>query len=261
MKLPPLVEGTLIRRYKRFLADVRLEDGREVTAHCPNPGSMASCMKEGGRVLLSESDDPKRKLRHSWELSRMGRTWVLINTSRVNRVAQEGLEAGAFPALPTYTAIRPEASPGPGTRFDFRLDHPGKPPLWVEVKSATLRYDGVSYFPDAVTLRGQKHLVELVRRVEAGERAALLFLVSRGDTARVRPAAAIDPDYAEALAWAREQGVLVLAHRCKVGRREIRVAERLPVEVGSPHSGPLPRGKKRANRAKGSWKKLREERT
>ena len=244
MELPgPLVEGTLLRRYKRFLADVRLADGREVTAHCPNPGSMVSCMREGGRVLLSDHQGSKRRLRYGWELSRMGETWVLVNTARANHVVREAVEAGRVPELRGYAGLRAEVPYGERSRVDFLLEDPARPPCYLEVKQATLEHQGVSYFPDSVTARGTRHLRELVARVEVGARAVLLFLVARGDTARVRPAARIDPVYAAGLRAAVEAGLEVLAYRAQVLPTAVELGARLPVELDPGHDedGPAPR--------------------
>lgn len=249
MRFPtPLVEGRLLRRYKRFLADVRLETGQQVTAHCPNPGSMISCLVEGGLVLLSRSDDPRRKLAWTWELAKVGRTWVLINTARANRVVEEALLAGRVEPLRGYPEVRAEVPFGEGSRADFRLRGPGLPDCFVEVKSMTLAEGRGSYFPDSVTLRGQRHLEELEREVARGHRAVLLFLVSRADTEVARPAENIDPDYADLLRRAAARGVEVLAYRNRCRRDGLRLERRLPVDLSGVELGPMPRGRRRPNR-------------
>lgn len=251
----PLVRGTLLRRYKRFLADVRLESGEEVTAHCPNPGSMASCMAEGCEVLLSDHEGSKRKLRYGWELSRMSETWVLVNTAMSNGVVREGIEGGAVPELAGYASLRPEVKVGKSSRIDFLLADPGRPDCWVEVKQATLEHRGVSYFPDAVTTRGTRHLQELAGLVRRGSRGVLLFLVARGDTSHLRPAALVDPDYAACLRAAARAGVEILAYRGDASPHGVALGEPVPIELGEPgdEEGPLPRGKTKANRARGGW--------
>lgn len=252
----PLVEGRVLRRYKRFLADVELATGEEVTAHCPNPGSMATCMTEGGRVLLSDHAGSKRKLRYGWELSEVGDTWVLVNTALANPVVGEALRAGRVPELAGYDEVRPEVRYGEKSRVDFLLTGEGLPQAWCEVKNATLAEAGVSYFPDGVTARGLRHLQDLHARVRAGDRGVLFFLVSRGDTEVLRPAARIDPDYAACLRAVAQHGVEVLAYRARVSPEGVEVAEPVPVDLDPAHdeAGPLPKGKTKPNRAKGGWR-------
>ncbi len=230
MHLPsPLVAGVLVRRYKRFLADVQLDDGRLVTAHCPNPGAMTTCGDPGWRVLLSRSDNPRRKLAWTWEISYSGQTAILVNTARPNAVVAEAIAAGQIEPLRGYDHLKREASPGRG-RLDFVLESAGRPRCWVEVKSVTLRAaDGRAAFPDAVTARGLRHLETLARRVRAGERAVQLYLVSRADVTGVRPADEIDPAYARGLRAAVSAGVEVLAYRGVVTPESVTVGERMEV--------------------------------
>ncbi len=212
----PLVPGTLIRRYKRFLADVRLADGTEVTAHCPNTGSMLGCQPDNGRVWLSRSDNPKRKLRYTWELVETGPgELACVNTARPNAQARDAIEAGRIPALAGYGRCRTEVRYGDEkSRIDLLLsDHPTRPDAWVEVKNVTLLQDGRGYFPDAVTTRGQKHLRELMAQVANGDRAVLLFVVNHTGVREVRPADHIDPDYGRLLREAVDGGVEVVAYR------------------------------------------------
>lgn len=233
MLLPPLTEGVLLRRYKRFLADIRLPDGREVVAHCPNPGRMTSCAEPGWRVLLSHHDNPKRKLKWSWELVDTGRTLVLVNTNRPNGLVREGLEAGRVEALAGYPELRAEVRTGQGSRVDLWLGGGGRPPCWVEVKSVTLwTGEGSGAFPDAVSARATKHVGELAERVAAGERAVLFFLVPRGDIDVVRPADDIDPKYGRALREAAAAGVEVMAHRGVVSETEITLGDAIRVDLG-----------------------------
>jgi sugar fermentation stimulation protein A len=224
------VPGRLLRRYQRFLADVRLDDGREVIAHCPNPGSMKSCLRPGGRVLLTESDAPRRKLRYTWELARIGRVWVGINTMRTNRVVEEALRKERVPELSGYEEIRPEAPMGRRRRVDFLLGS-GDRFCYVEVKNVTLAVGREARFPDSVTARGAAHLVELAARVREGHRAAMLYLVNRSDCDRAGPAREIDPHYAARLEEAVGAGVEAIAYRAKAGRGGIRLADRIPFRV------------------------------
>lgn len=212
MLLPPLLDGVIHRRYKRFLADVELADGRLVTAHCANTGSMEGCWAPGAPVQLSESDNPRRKLRFTLERVDMGAGWVGVNTLRVNAIVAEGIAAGRIGALSGYREIRREPRAGVDgdarSRFDLALLGDG-PRCLVEIKNATLLRDGVIQFPDAVTSRGRKHLalLEVVRR--RGERACLVFAINRPESDRFAPATAIDPDYADSLYRVREAGVEV----------------------------------------------------
>jgi sugar fermentation stimulation protein A len=233
MKLPDsLVPGVLIRRYQRFLADVELEDGRVVTAHCPNPGSMLGCLGLRWPVLLSPAARPGRKLAWTWELVHNGDCWIGVNTMRTNRVAEEGILGGVIPGLRGYAELRREVRCGSSHRIDLLLVGPHER-CWVEVKSVTLLdAEGRYAFPDAVTRRGRRHLEVLRGRVEAGDRAAMLFVVQRGDGRGFAPAAHIDPAYAAELRRAQRSGVEVLCHRADVGPEEIVLAEPVAVELG-----------------------------
>jgi len=223
----PLIPGRLVRRYRRFLADVRLDDGAVVTVHCPNPGSMRSLLREGARVMISDSGNPKRKLRHTWELVRVGRTWAGVNTMRTNRIVEEALRRGRIPELAGWPAIRAEAPMGERHRVDFLLSD-GDRRCFVEVKNVTLAEDAVALFPDSVTARGTRHLHALAAEVARGHRAVMLYLVNRGDCDRAGPARGIDPVYAEALAEAVAAGVETTAWRARAGRRGIRLERRIP---------------------------------
>ncbi|MHC4470703.1 MAG: DNA/RNA nuclease SfsA [Planctomycetota bacterium] len=231
MRLPePLLPGRLLRRYQRFLADVRLDDGSEVTAHCPNPGSMLGCLRVGGRVLLSRSANPKRKLACTWELARVGRIWVGVNTLRTNRIVEEALRRGRVAELRGYESIRAEAPLGERRRIDFLLKSAGKR-CYVEVKNVTLVEGRTALFPDSVTTRGRAHLEELATAVLSGHRSIMLYLVNRPDAEAAAPAREIDPDYAETLADAVERGVETLAYRVRAGKRGITLSERIPFHV------------------------------
>jgi len=229
MILPnPLFHGTLIRRYKRFLADVELDDGSQVTAHTPNTGSMLGCALPGSRVVLSLSGNPSRKYPHSWELVHTDGVWVGINTLLPNRLAREGIENGTIAELAGYQAIRAEVPYGEGSRIDLLLSGIlGK--CYVEVKNVTLVEGGCALFPDAVTTRGQKHLRELMEVVRQGHRGVNLFVVQRADGNSVSPADAIDPAYGALLREASQAGVELLAYRAVVTLSEVRLERRLEV--------------------------------
>lgn len=230
MNLPsPLIPGILINRYKRFLADVRLDNGIVVTAHCPNSGSMMGCAAPGSPVLLSRSDNPLRKLRFTWELVHAGGGWVGINTQLPNRLAREGIENGTVSELQGYGVIRSEVPYGSErSRIDLLLEgEAGR--CYVEVKNVTLVERGMALFPDAVTTRGQKHLRELMEVVRHGDRGVIFFVVQRGDATAVAPAAAIDPEYARLLREAVGQGVKAIAYQADVSPNEVVLSRALPV--------------------------------
>ena len=231
MKFPsPLIPGRLIRRYKRFLADIELADGETITAHCANPGSMLNSGRAGSRVLLSRSENPKRKLPYSWELVRVGRTWACINTARTNAIVREAIEEGLVPELVGFDELRSEVPCGENSRIDFRLCF-GQTECYVEVKNVTLVEKRIARFPDAVTERGTKHLHELTRMAGEGCRAVMFYLINRGDGDSLEPAADIDPVYAHALAEAVEGGVEVLSYRARVTRQGITVDRRVPFRL------------------------------
>jgi len=225
-----LVQGRLIRRYKRFLADVQLADG-VVTAACPNTGSMMGCCEPGNRVWLSESDASSRKYRHTWEIVEVGKVMVGINTARPNALVEEAIGTGAIAELGGYATVRREVTFGEeGSRIDLLLEHPERAPCYVEVKNVTAAVSRrVALFPDSVSERASKHLRELMRLKATGLRPVQLYCVQRGDVHEVRPADAIDPEYGRTLRRALEAGVEVMAYRAKVTPREIAVEERIPV--------------------------------
>lgn len=231
---PPLEEGRLLRRYKRFLADIRTLDGEELTIHCPNTGSMFNCMVEGGQVWFSRSNDPKRKLPGTWEISEtpQGRL-ACVNTARANRLVEEALLAGVITELNGFTALKREVAYGEeGSRVDFCLQYP-QGPAYVEVKSVTLGHDGttVAAFPDAVTQRGAKHLRELATLARNGVRAVQLYCVNLTGIDAVRPAGEIDAGYAEALKAAVADGVEVLAYGVHLDSERVYVNRRLSVHI------------------------------
>jgi sugar fermentation stimulation protein A len=231
----PLLRGTLIRRYQRFLADVRLEDGREVTAHCPNSGTMRTCSDPGSPVLLSSSDNPRRRLRHTLELVWAGEAWVGVNTMTPNRVVAEAVTAGALPSLAGYPLLRREVRYGEGgrSRIDLLLSDPSedRPEAYVEVKNTTLRDGRWAEFPDAVTARGRKHLEDLEGVVTEGHRGVILFFVGRSDCSQFRPADGIDPGYGAALRRAVAAGVEAVAWAFAFEPPVVRPLGPLPVEL------------------------------
>ena len=238
---PALLPGILLKRYKRFLADVRLDDGREVVAHCPNTGSMKAVNVPGCRVWLSPSDNPKRKLAWTWEFIELPQAdgqvaLASVHTGRANRIVEAALEAGALAPLAGYATLRREVKVA-DARLDFRLDDPERGRAYIEVKQVTLKeQDGHGYFPDSVSVRGTKHLHSLRVLAEQGERAVLLFCVAHEGIADVAAAAHIDATYAAALAEASASGVEVLAYGIEVVREqerptEVRLTRSLPVRL------------------------------
>lgn len=230
----PLVRGRLLRRYKRFLADVELEDGTVVTASCPNTGSMLGLTAPGLSVWLSVSASPSRKYPHTWELLELaspgGPVVVGINTGHPNRLVPPAILAGAVPELGGYDSIRSEVKYGRNSRIDILLEGGSKPPCYVEVKNVHLsRRPGLAEFPDSVTARGAKHLKELSDMVRSGARAVMFYLVQRGDADSFALAADIDPLYAESFAAATSGGVEALAYCCRVSPDTISLDRRLPI--------------------------------
>ncbi|QQD73906.1 DNA/RNA nuclease SfsA [Acidithiobacillus ferrivorans] len=225
MDLPPLTSATLLRRYKRFLADCQLASGEILTVHCPNSGSMRSCAEPGQPILISLSDNPKRKLAWTWELYWSDASWVCVNTQRPNAVVAEALAAGKIPILQHYTQLRREVPYGSHERVDILLSAEGQPPCYVEVKSCTLLEDDrVIRFPDAVSSRALRHLNALTEVVHNGGRAVMFFLIGREDGQGFAPADAIHPAYGKALRQAHADGVEILAYRTRVSPDKIAVS-------------------------------------
>jgi sugar fermentation stimulation protein A len=226
-----LTSAILLRRYKRFLADVILDDGRTLTAHCPNTGSMLGCAEPGSRVWLSPAMGDRRKLAWTWELVEAAGVLVGIHTGRTNRIVREAIETGTLREAAGYPRIRAETKYGiEGSRVDFLLESDTHPPCYLEVKNVTAAVkDGIALFPDAISARGTKHLREMQQMVREGHRALLVFCVQRGDVTEVRPADAIDPEYGRELRRALDAGVEAVAYRALVSPVEIRLAGRLPV--------------------------------
>lgn len=227
-----LLPGILVRRYKRFLADVRLADGSTLTVHCPNSGSMLGCSEPGSPVMLSRSDNPHRKYPETLEMVQAGETWIGVNTALTNRLVREALEQGIVNEFDRLVTIRPEIKTSANTRLDFLLEQQGGGRVFLEVKNCSLAEKRLAMFPDAVTARGTKHLRELAALCRQGSGAAVFFCVQRGDADIFAPAAHIDPLYAETLAAVRAAGVLVLAYQADVSPTEIRIMRQLPVKTG-----------------------------
>ncbi|GAA0594850.1 DNA/RNA nuclease SfsA [Caenispirillum bisanense] len=230
----PLIRGTLVKRYKRFLADVVLADGTLVTAHTANSGSMMGCCEPGSEVWLSPADNPDRKLKWTWELVRVGDGLVGINTSWPNALVAEACAAGLIPELAGYDTVRREVKYGKNSRIDVLLEKADGSRCYVEVKNVTLARDGHAEFPDAVTARGAKHLVEMTDMVAEGHRAVMVYLVQREDCHAFRVAADIDPAYRDALALALSRGVEAVCWACTLTPEGISVARPLPLRLDTP---------------------------
>ncbi len=218
MKFPvPLLETTLVRRYKRFLADVELPSGEVITVHCANPGSMLGLTEPGIRAWISDSQNPKRKLQYSLEMVEADNTLVGVNTNLPNALAREAIEAGRIPSLSKYENLRTEVKYGENSRIDILLESSKAKPIYVEVKNVHFsRTPGLFEFPDSVTARGAKHLDEMAREVEKGNRAVMLYVVQRNDGDRFRLSRDLDPNYGKAFDRARKTGVEAIAIRCDV---------------------------------------------
>jgi sugar fermentation stimulation protein A len=230
MLLPqPMAHGRLVARYKRFFADVLLDDGTALTAHCPNPGSMLGLNAPGMGVWLSRSDAPKRKLAWTLELMEDGAGLVGVNTMQPNRLVAEALAADAIPELTGYDVHRREVKFGAASRVDFMLSGAGRPPAYLEVKNCHLRRGGtLAEFPDCVAARSSKHLRELAAEVARGNRAVQLFVVQRTDCERFSACADLDPAYAAGLEAAADAGVEVLVYACDISPEAVTIARRLP---------------------------------
>lgn len=239
----PLIEARLIKRYKRFLADAELATGEVITAHCANPGAMLGVRDEGSRIWLSQSSNPKRKLKYSWELIDVEQinatkpkstTCVGINTSHPNRLVEEAILDGTISELQGYDTLKREVKYGVNSRIDILLSDPDKPECYVEVKNVHLvREHRLAEFPDSVTTRGAKHLVELSDMVRNGHRAVMVFLIQREDVDHIDIARDIDRKYGEAFEAAKQAGVEMLAYSCTLSPEEIKVIKRVDF---APHT-------------------------
>lgn len=222
MQLPPLESGILIRRYKRFLADVQLDSGEQITAFTPNTGSMQGCSEPGSPVRLSKSGNPSRKYPYTLELVKSGSVWVGVHTGRPNHLVREAVENGVIPELRGYDQVRQEVRYGVGSRIDLLLSTDSQL-CYVEVKNVTLVQHSTAFFPDALTSRGTKHLNELIEQVRAGHRAVMVYTVQRADARSFAPAAHIDPVYARTFYKALDIGVEMLIIRAKITETSIKL--------------------------------------
>lgn len=229
--IPALQPATLIKRYKRFLADVVTPEGELLTLHCPNTGAMTGCATPGDTVWYSTSANLKRKYAHTWEITQtQNGDFICVNTLQANNVVKEALRKNRLPELIGYSSIISEVKYGAErSRIDFMLQADNKVNCYIEVKSVTLSEQGSGFFPDAVSLRGQKHLRELMTVVLQGERAVLLFAVLHSGITRVSPARHIDAKYAQLLCEAQECGVEIVAYRAELSARGLSLTSPLPV--------------------------------
>lgn len=224
-----LIHGTLIKRYKRFLADIKLDDGSVVIAHCPNSGSMKSCLESGAEVYLALVNDQKRRTKYTWEMIRINGKWIGINTLHPNRLVYDAITEGKIEHLKGFTNVQREVKFG-DSRFDVYAENESEK-CFIEVKNVTLKEGNYALFPDAVTTRGQKHLRTLVEVKKAGMRAIMFYVIQRSDVDIFAPAKEIDPDYANELKVAVENGVEVFVVWAKVTPTGIELMEKLPVEI------------------------------
>ena len=227
----PLIPGKLIKRYKRFLADIELDSGEFVIAHCPNSGSMKSCTNPGWKVMLSQSDNPKRKYKYTWEMVHNEKCWIGINTIVPNIITEEAIKNATISELDGYTEIRREVKYGEKSRIDIYLKN-NREACYVEVKNVTLVEDDNNYyFPDSVTSRGLKHLYELMGMKRQGHRAVMLFIIQRSDGNLFKPAAHIDHKYADGLKLAYKNGVEIIAKQADVSPDEIKIVENVKWKI------------------------------
>ena len=225
---PPLLPGTLLRRYQRFLADVRLKNDEVVTAHCPNTGSMQACCQSGAPVFLSTHNNPRRKLKYTWELIKMPDSLVGVNTLVPNRLVAKAIAAGLIEELRGYGNILREVNIGHHSRIDLLLSKESGHRCFVEIKNCTLVSDGVAYFPDAVTSRGLKHLQELQKLVAAGCRCVMFYFIQRMDARQFSPADHIDARYAKTLREVVQKGVEIVAYDVDIDLKGIRLRNKIP---------------------------------
>lgn len=224
-----LIHGTLIKRYKRFLADIELDTGEVVVAHCTNSGSMKSCLENGAEVYLTPVDDPKRKTKFTWEMIKINGDWVGINTGNPNKLAFEAISAGQIPGLEEYTTVRREVKFG-DSRFDVFAENKQEK-CFVEVKNVSMKQNDYALFPDAITTRGQKHLKTLIEVKKQGMRAVMLYIIQRSDVEIFAPAKEIDPEYAVLLKEAFAAGVEIFPMQAKVTPHKITLVKKLPFEL------------------------------
>ena len=226
----PLIQGLLIKRYKRFLADIELPNGEVITAHCPNTGTMLSCSTPGSQVALSISDNPKRKYPHTLEMVQERSTWIGVNTSRTNGLVADAILSGKITEFGKVDKIKREVKTSDHTRLDLQV-FSGTEEMYIEVKNCSLAENGCAMFPDAVTTRGTKHLNELIRLHNEGKKSCIFFLVQRMDADRFAPASHIDSIYAKTLKEAEAKGVMIIAYQAEVHPDAIEVKRSLPLHV------------------------------
>jgi sugar fermentation stimulation protein A len=226
-----LIEAKFKKRYKRFFSELELETGEEITAHCPNTGSMKTCISEDIPALISKSDNPKRKLKFTLEATKPGRSWVGVNTHKPNKWVKYWAETGTIEEFKSFKEVKSEVKINPKTRIDLLLEKPGKK-FFVEIKNVTLKTasDEVA-FPDAVSERAKKHAEELAELIEPGVEAAIFFMINRNDCKRFRIASEIDPKYAESLKKAKKAGVKLIAYKTKFTKTGISLSEKIKVEL------------------------------
>ncbi len=225
----PLIHGQLIKRYKRFLSDIKLDTGEIVVAHCTNSGSMKSCIEEGAEVYLSPATDPKRKTKYTWEMIKINNQWVGINTLHPNLIAFEAIKNNQIPELSGYTYVQREVKVG-NSRLDIMAQKTGET-CFIEVKNVTMKHKNKALFPDAVTTRGKKHLEELIQLKKEGMRAVMLYIIQRCDVNEFGAAEDIDPDYSNTLRLAFSKGVEIIPLQVKVSPFEIQINKRLPFKL------------------------------
>jgi sugar fermentation stimulation protein A len=224
----PLLEGKLIKRYKRFLADIELNSGELITAHCPNPGAMLGITEPFNKVFVSKSSNPDRKLQYSWEMVNILGTWIGVNTNNPNKLVKEAIENKVIDALGDYNDFKQEVKYGKNSRIDFLLTNQKNKKCFLEVKNVHLtREDYTAEFPDCVTARGAKHMIELSNMVQEGHRCIVLYVVQRQDVNSFKVAKDLDHEYFKASTYAKKMGVEFLAYNCLINPSEIRVLERL----------------------------------
>lgn len=230
MQFEKLIKGKLIKRYKRFLADIILENGEEITAHVPNSGAMTSCIEENCDVWVTFHDNPKRKLKYTLELTKMGKELICTNTGVANKIAIEAIENTTIKELQGYSSLKPEQKYGEKSRIDILLENENQK-CYVEVKSVSLKIEDNLAFPDAVTTRGTKHLNELKTMVEQGHRAVMLYVIQRTDNLPFRLACEIDKKYCEAFKEVTKQGVEVLVYQSNINFDKIFIDKKIAFDI------------------------------
>ena len=234
MQFEKLIKGKLVKRYKRFLADIILEDGQEITAHVPNSGAMTSCIEDNCDVWVSFHDNPKRKLKYTLELTKMSENLICTNTGVANKIAIEAIENSTIKELQGYTSLKPEQKYGQNSRIDILLENENQK-CYVEVKSVSLKINDNLAFPDSVTSRGTKHLNELYDMVKDGHRAVMLYVVQRTDDLPFRLACEIDKKYCEAFAEVTKKGVEVLVYQSNISLEKIEIKKYLDFQIPFYH--------------------------